>query len=640
MLGLSRGVNSQMLQPVASPCAAQGRIPAGQGTSRMFSVGGLPRLHPLPAPAMAPFIFTSLLTGFSGTMWLCPGHRERAQALPAAAALEGSRKRCLSGLGTAHSARSARSPGSSRRRGRGRSDVSGTSAPEQPCCPAHPQAQGRASAARGVRPPGHLHRGAVPGWGAPVRCCPPPRRPPGSPADWGPAQGLLLPGRGDLPPAVQVSHLGASAEIRPQSTAGKSAPCFCPHECPHSCSPSSSLLPTSCLPLLLLPFPVPLWTYQWSLAGVPFPWGRNHSPSLPPPSASGAHEDFGDHLPVVSRPTLLPSRPTSAAGDPRSLLTRGCRVLCCSRRPGGEVGAPLAGHPTSGCQPTSRLPLPPRYHGSFWRALNACFPPRWHLALLLIGGSAYLDLQQGDRLSPYLALTCLCHLLTLALGLQKPSAAEISEMTERSKQNVAHGLAWSYYVGYLKIILPRIKESMEEISRANPNVQACRETWKLHILIPLNCNIWDDLEKVDSNIQYLTDLTETTLTRGGIKKRVYKHSLYAIRDGDNQDDCAAFSRDDRLEQAKLFYRTLEEILRGAKECTGTYRLIAYEEPSEAEPHFLSREILWHLRQQQQEEFTVYEGSPPRTLATALGSTDLSLQISASDLPQPLRSDHP
>lgn len=49
-------------------------------------------------------------------------------------------------------------------------------------------------------------------------------------------------------------------------------------------------------------------------------------------------------------------------------------------------------------------------------------------------------------------------------------------------------------------------------------------------------------------------------------------TLYAM----SQDECAAFSRDDRLEQAKLFYRTLEEILRGSKECAGTYRLIAYE----------------------------------------------------------------
>lgn len=71
-----------------------------------------------------------------------------------------------------------------------------------------------------------------------------------------------------------------------------------------------------------------------------------------------------------------------------------------------------------GVHPPRALPLPPRYRGSFWRALSACFPPRWHLALLLVGGSAYLDLQQGERLSPHLALTCLCHLLALALGLQ------------------------------------------------------------------------------------------------------------------------------------------------------------------------------------------------------------------------------
>ncbi|KAF1540999.1 hypothetical protein FQV10_0010137, partial [Eudyptes schlegeli] len=235
---------------------------------------------------------------------------------------------------------------------------------------------------------------------------------------------------------------------------------------------------------------------------------------------------------------------------------------------------------------------------------------------------------------------------------------EMSEMSERSKQNVAHGLAWSYYIGYLKIVLPRLKKSMEEFSRANPNVLARRETWKLHILVPLSCDVYDDLEKADSNIQYLTDLTETTLTRAGTKKRVYKHSLYAIRDEDNklwhcaveyatplqslyamsQDECAAFSREDRLEQAKLFYRTLEEILKGSKECAGTYRLIVYEESGEAETHFLSRDILWHLRQQCHEEYAMYEGNQPHNLSTTLSSTELNLQISESDLPQPLRSD--
>ncbi|NXC49771.1 STING protein, partial [Penelope pileata] len=229
---------------------------------------------------------------------------------------------------------------------------------------------------------------------------------------------------------------------------------------------------------------------------------------------------------------------------------------------------------------------------------------------------------------------------------------EVSEMAERSKQNVAHGLAWSYYVGYLKIVLPRLKESMEELSRAHPAVLPHHDTWKLHILIPLSCDIQDDLEKADSNIQHLVDLPETTVTRAGIKKRVYKHSLYAIRDGDkarpcvlefasplqtlramSQDECAAFSREQREAQAQLFYRALRDILAGSQECAGTFRLIAYEEPAEADSHFLSSLVLWHLRQQQHEEYAVPEEHPLST-----GSTGFSLQLSTSDLPQPLRSD--
>uniref|UniRef100_A0A8C2TPE9 Stimulator of interferon genes protein n=1 Tax=Coturnix japonica TaxID=93934 RepID=A0A8C2TPE9_COTJA len=296
-----------------------------------------------------------------------------------------------------------------------------------------------------------------------------------------------------------------------------------------------------------------------------------------------------------------------------------------------------------------------RHRGSLWQVLCACFPPHWQLAVLFVGCSAYLDLQEDNGHSHHLTLTCLCQLISLLFPLQKLSAVEVSELTESSKKNIAHGLAWSYYVGYLKIVLPRLKEYMEEISRANPILRAHRDTWKLHILIPLNCDIWDDVEKADSNIQYLADLPETTLTRAGIKRRVYKHSLYMIRDKDNkprpcvlefasplqtllamsQDECAALSREQRLEQALLFYRTLRDILGGSRECAGTYRLIAYEEPAEAESHFLSGLILRHLQQQQREEYMVQE---EHMLPT--GSSELSLQVSASDLPQPLRSDCP
>ncbi|NXD76386.1 STING protein, partial [Halcyon senegalensis] len=60
-----------------------------------------------------------------------------------------------------------------------------------------------------------------------------------------------------------------------------------------------------------------------------------------------------------------------------------------------------------------------RHRGSFWRALSACFPLRWNGPLLLICGSAYVALLDGDGqpLSLHLGLASLCQLLNIALGL-------------------------------------------------------------------------------------------------------------------------------------------------------------------------------------------------------------------------------
>lgn len=376
------------------------------------------------------------------------------------------------------------------------------------------------------------------------------------------------------------------------------------------------------------------------------PWPRQRSaPRIPEPRGGRAQRAAYLLLALCAGALLLAGQ--SLVSIARSLTSHFATL---------QIGALLKGT----CYLAEEIfHLESRHHGSFWRVVSTCFSPSWHGPMLLICGSAYVALfSDGQPLGLHFILASLCQLLILSLGLQKPSAVEMSEMSERSKQNVAHGLAWSYYVGYLKIVLPRLKKSMEEFSRGNPNLMACRKTWKLHILVPLSCDVYDDLEKADSNIQYVTDLTETTLARAGTKKRVYKHSLYTIRDEENQlwhcaveyatplqslwamsqDECAAFSREERLEQAKLFYRTLEEILKSSKECADTYRLIAYEEPEEAETHFLSREIVWHLRQEHREEIAVLEGSHPHTPSTALDSAELSLQISVSDLPQPLRTD--
>ncbi|CAM4589570.1 stimulator of interferon genes protein [Lepidochelys kempii] len=300
-----------------------------------------------------------------------------------------------------------------------------------------------------------------------------------------------------------------------------------------------------------------------------------------------------------------------------------------------------------------------RHHSSWWRVVKACLSPslRCYMLLLLVNVCTYMALLRdtGMQLFLNLNLGCLCQLLSFAFGLQSPSAVEMSEICEKNNRNVAHGLAWSYYVGYLKLVLPRLKDLISEFNRANNNLLKCKETWKLHILLPVSCEIYDDLQKADSHIQYWKDLPALQLDRAGTKWRSYKQSIYKILGEDkklnyciveyapplqalyamSQDESATFSREDRLEQAQLFCRTLGEILQRSKECAGCYRLIVYEESGDSDSHFLSKEILRHIRQQHLEEYTMCEGNHE---PTTFLSTEPSILISDSELPGPLRSD--
>ncbi|CAI5780450.1 stimulator of interferon genes [Podarcis lilfordi] len=295
-----------------------------------------------------------------------------------------------------------------------------------------------------------------------------------------------------------------------------------------------------------------------------------------------------------------------------------------------------------------------RYHGSYLRALNACLELRKRSFLfLLLCGVAYLHLKESDRRD--LIIVCFCQLLNFVFDLEHPSAAELSEMYERNNCNVAQGLAWSYYVGYLKFILPGLKDRIREFNQSNSHLLNCEKTWKLHILIPLSCDVCDDLQTVDSHIHFIKNLPELNMDVAGIKKRSYKNSIYGIL-GENkekhfcvmeyatplrslfamsQDESAAFSYQDRLEQAKLFCRALEEILQRSKYCSGCYRLIVYDDSEENDKHFLSKTILRHMEQELQEEYTMdekYEGSIHNA-----ESNGTQLLISGSDHPMSLHS---
>ncbi|XP_007904451.1 stimulator of interferon genes protein [Callorhinchus milii] len=303
-----------------------------------------------------------------------------------------------------------------------------------------------------------------------------------------------------------------------------------------------------------------------------------------------------------------------------------------------------------------------RYQNSWVRALNASLDWKKYGFCLLISLLFNWVLPYEKHMSyavptvgQTISLTCFCVLFLKVFQLDVLSPAQISEISETNKCNVAHGLAWSYYLGYLKIVLPKLEEKINQYHREYGNVLQ-QKGKKLYILIPFSCKVLDKLEKVDTNIVFYQNLPELLVDRAGIKSRSYKHSIYLIYDQKKQqphhcileyatplrslfemtnDSAAAFSKEQRLDQAKLFYRTLKSILNNVPEVTGSYRLIPYDddlEGAELGPHFVSEEILKHMRQ----ELTEYPvAEPSNANETDCMSSEPHLMI--SDDPKPLRS---
>uniref|UniRef100_A0A8B9GXK8 Stimulator of interferon genes protein n=1 Tax=Astyanax mexicanus TaxID=7994 RepID=A0A8B9GXK8_ASTMX len=198
-----------------------------------------------------------------------------------------------------------------------------------------------------------------------------------------------------------------------------------------------------------------------------------------------------------------------------------------------------------------------------------------------------------------------------------PAPVEISEVSESRKMDVAHGLAWSIYLGYLKLVLPELEGQVKKHCNETREVL---NSARLHILLPLSAAATARLEEVDRNVQYHKNLPDLQLDRAGVRGRVYKHSIYKITDQNqkdyycvaeyatplltlyqiSQDGIAGFSAWDRRQQVLLFYNTLTHILESSLECRNRYRLILLEDDQAAEPHYLSQELIKNLQQEEHE----------------------------------------
>ncbi|XP_028618625.1 stimulator of interferon genes protein [Grammomys surdaster] len=302
-----------------------------------------------------------------------------------------------------------------------------------------------------------------------------------------------------------------------------------------------------------------------------------------------------------------------------------------------------------------------RYHGSYWKAVHACLGcPIRCMALFLLSSYFYYFPSNTTELhlSWVLGLLVLSKSVSILLGLQSLAPAEVSAVCEKKNLNVAHGLAWSYYIGYLRLILPGLQARIRVFNQLHDNMLSGAGSRRLYILFPLDCGVPDDLSVADPNIQFRDMLPQANIDRAGIKNRVYSNSVYELLENGqpagacileyatplqtlfamSQDSKAGFSREDRLEQAKLFCWTLEEILADVPESRNNCRLIVYQEPTEGNSFSLSQEVLRHIRQEEKEEVTM--SAPPTSVAprSSVLSQEPRLLISGMDQPLPLRTD--
>ncbi|XP_030000991.1 stimulator of interferon genes protein [Sphaeramia orbicularis] len=247
------------------------------------------------------------------------------------------------------------------------------------------------------------------------------------------------------------------------------------------------------------------------------------------------------------------------------------------------------------------------------------------LLLYLVGHS----LPNQEQCWKLLVLTSVLYTLFRTIGILGPSEVEVSDICEGRRMNVAHGLAWSFYLGYLRLVLPYLESSIETFCATHRSTQLFggRGSRKLLILMPLNAKISHKLEEEDDRIRFYDNLPNNEIDRAGVRGRVYKHSVYRVMDEHKKvHECvveyatplltlynmshertAGFGDPERRQQVLLFFRTLQDILEHSLECRNRYKLILLNDEHEDDPHFLSKTILKHLDQQQKEEFCL---TPP------------------------------
>ena len=176
-----------------------------------------------------------------------------------------------------------------------------------------------------------------------------------------------------------------------------------------------------------------------------------------------------------------------------------------------------------------------RYEGSWMRVLYSSFDFRNGRTIVVLGTVSflvvsvvlYLDCDTFCRAEYAVFFFVNCFVapqLLFLFGFRDLSRVEVSQIIEKENKNVAAGLAWSYYFGYLKLVLPHL---VGQIGKSDYKYKIVEK--RLFILLPKNCYTYSRISDADPRIRYEGNLPSLDINRGGILQRSYKHAVHRIQ---------------------------------------------------------------------------------------------------------------
>ena len=99
----------------------------------------------------------------------------------------------------------------------------------------------------------------------------------------------------------------------------------------------------------------------------------------------------------------------------------------------------------------------------------------------------------------------------------------LSNSFRRRSHEPAIGLAWSFYFGYLKKVLPKFDGNVNRSKHKDDILP------KLFVLVPEDCKIHESLENADSRITYIENLQPHQESVAGIQERFETNSALLCR---------------------------------------------------------------------------------------------------------------